>query len=86
MIRKRQACEGAPGGRVVLMHRLFSACSARWRSNFVDAITQLRLTSKVATLPSVRIPDQNRNWFSPFESHRRESSLYVHIPYRIRIT
>jgi hypothetical protein len=29
----------------------FSICSARWRSNFADAIAKLRLNSKLATLP-----------------------------------
>jgi len=51
----------------------FSACSARWRSNFVDAIAKLRLNSKVATLPLIH----RRNRPSYTRDHTLESWLIV---------
>ena len=54
MIRKGQACENAPDGRVLLHRFILGLFSAVARSNFADAIAKLRLNSKVATLSGIR--------------------------------
>jgi hypothetical protein len=60
MIRKCQACESAPGGRLFCCTASFSVCSLR-RANFTIIYPNLQLDCEVATLPAKRHED----WIAP---------------------
>ena len=73
MIRKGQATEARRRPRAVNSIVSFLVCSARWRSNFADAIAQLRINSKVATLPFRRRPWRCRMVARSYKGMRSQS-------------